>query len=64
MWLLRMGGRGPGVYIAFGPAPGQAAAPPMISGPIVAAVTGLSLFGDRRRFAGGRTAASLNLEPA
>ena len=65
MWLLPAWALAvPAVYIAFGPAPGQAAAPPMISGPIVAVVTGLSLLRDRRRFAGGRETATLNLEPA
>ena len=65
MWLLPVWALAvPAVYIAFGPAPGQAAAPPMISGPIVAAVAGLSLIGDRRRFAGGPDAASLNLATA
>ena len=60
VWALAV----PAVYITFGPAPGQAAAPPMISGPIVAAVAGLSLIGDRRRFARGPDAASLNLATA
>ena len=41
----------PLMYLAFGLAPGAPPAPPMISGPIIAAVSVLVLVADRRRFA-------------
>lgn len=37
-------------YLAFGLAPDQPPAPPMISGPIIAAVASVALLIDRRRF--------------
>jgi hypothetical protein len=60
-WALSV----PAVYLAFGAAPGQPPAPPMVSGPIVAVVAGASLLVDRRRFAGGGVGSpALDLEPA
>lgn len=41
----------PLTYLVFGLAPGAQPAPPMISGPIFAAISGLLLVADRRRFA-------------
>ena len=41
----------PLTYLAFGLAPGAPPSPPMISGPIFAAISVLVLFADRRRFA-------------
>jgi hypothetical protein len=66
MWLLPAWALAvPALYVAFGPAPGTPLPPPMVSGPIVAAVAGVSLVVDRRRFAGGGAPVrSLDLEPA
>lgn len=40
----------PVAYLVAGTAPGQPPAPPMISGPIVAVLSGAALLVDRRRF--------------
>lgn len=40
----------PLAYLAFGLAPGAPPSPPMISGPLMAAVSVLALVADRRRF--------------
>ena len=42
----------PFLYLAFGTAPGQPPAPPMISGPLVAVVSAAALLIDRGRFRG------------
>ena len=55
LWLLPAWAIGvPLLYLAFGTVPGQAPAPPMISGPIVAAVGAAALLIDRGRFGPGR----------
>src|SRR6187551_3080101 len=53
LWLLPIWAIAvPFLYLAFGTAPGQPAAPPMISGPVVAVVSAAALLIDRRRFRG------------
>jgi hypothetical protein len=66
MWLLPAWALVvPAAYVAFGRVPGTPLPPPTISGPIVAAVAGVSLLVDRRRFIGGPAGSpSLGLEPA
>jgi hypothetical protein len=54
-----------GLYLVFGLAVGQAPAPPMISGPIVAVISGLILLADRPRFVGAVVeVADRHVEPA
>jgi len=51
MWVLPLWAISvPVMYLAFGIAPGQPPAPPMISGPILAAIATLVLIADRARF--------------
>jgi hypothetical protein len=51
MWILPLWAFAvPVMYLAFGTAPGQPPAPPMISGPILALVAAGILLADRSRF--------------
>ena len=51
MWVLPVWAIAvPVMYLAFGTAPDQPPAPPMISGPILAAIAALILIADRARF--------------
>jgi hypothetical protein len=55
MWVIPAWGVVvPLAYVAYGVAPGAPPAPPMVSGPIIAAVAAVTLLADRRRFADGR----------
>ena len=66
MWLLPAWALAvPVLFFSFGQAPGTPIPPPAISGPIVAAVTAVTLLVDRGRFVGRRVReASLGVEPA
>lgn len=56
MWILpAWAALVPVQYLAFGTAPGQPPAPPMISGPIVAVLGAIALLVDRRRFVGNES---------
>lgn len=53
----------PVLYLAFGTAPGAPPAPPMVSGPILAALAAAALLVDRGRFAVRSPAAALGARP-
>jgi hypothetical protein len=53
----------PLLYLAFGVAPGAPPAPPMMSGPVIAALAAVALVLDRARFA-PKAVVGLDLEPA
>jgi hypothetical protein len=64
-WLPAWGLCVPAFYLAFGVAPDAPPAPPMVSGPIIAAVAAITLLGDRERFASRRAPqASLEVQGA
>jgi hypothetical protein len=64
-WLPAWGVCVPLFYLAFGVAPGAPPAPPMVSGPIIAALAAATLLADRRRFAvDGAARMSPGFEPA
>ena len=51
MWILPAWAAAvPLLYLAYGTAPNQPPAPPMISGPLIAVLAAAALLADRRRF--------------
>jgi hypothetical protein len=59
LWILPIwAATVPLLYLAFGTAPNQPPAPPMISGPIIAALAAAALLVDRERFRFGAPGAS------
>jgi hypothetical protein len=59
LWILPLWAlTAPAMYLAFGTAPGQPPAPPMISGPILAAIGAGILIADRERFLGRASSAA------